>query len=139
MDSLTIIAIAVGSSAVWDDLRHRTISNWISLTGVLSGLTYHSWHGGWHGLVTALEGAALGLAAFLVVYALGGMGGGDVKLMAAFGSLLGPLGILTAVVLICGIGGLMAAASLLVRRQQKAIPYGPAIVLGSWLALFAGR
>jgi len=34
---------------------------------------------------------------------------------------------------------LMAVASLLIRRQQKAIPYGPAIVLGSWLALFAGR
>src|SRR4051812_47502192 len=127
MDSLTIIAIALGSSAVWDDLRHRTISNWISLTGVLSGLAYHSSHRGWHGLATALEGAALGLGVFLVVYALGGMGGGDVKLMAAFGSLLGPSGILTAVVLICGIGGLMAAASLLIRRQQKAIPYGPAI------------
>lgn len=139
MDSLSIIAIAVGSSAVWDDLRHRTISNWISLTGVLSGLAYHSWRGGWLGLLSALEGAALGLSIFLVLYVLGGMGGGDVKLMAAFGSLLRPSGILTAVVLICGIGGLMAAVSLFLRRQQKAIPYGPAIVLGSWLALFAGR
>jgi prepilin signal peptidase PulO-like enzyme (type II secretory pathway) len=34
---------------------------------------------------------------------------------------------------------LMAAASLALRRRRKAIPYGPAIVLGAWLALLAGR
>ena len=67
------------------------------------------------------------------------MRGGDVKLMAAFGALLGPSVTMTAAVLAAVIGALMAAGSLLLFRRRKAIPYGPAIVLGAWLALWAGR
>jgi prepilin peptidase CpaA len=139
MNYLTGMAIALGCSAVLDDLRRGAISNWINLTALAGGLIYHSIHQGWLGLATASGGAALGFAIFLVAYCMGGMGGGDVKLMAAFGALLGPLGILTAAVLASVIGGLMAAGSLALRRRRKAIPYGPAIVLGAWLALLAGR
>jgi prepilin peptidase CpaA len=139
MDWLIVIAVVLGCAAVLDDLRRGAISNWISLPGFLGGLLYHFLHKGWPGLAMAAEGAALGFAIFLIAYRMGGMGAGDVKLMAAFGALLGPLGILTAAVLICVIGGLMAAVSLVIRRHRKAIPYGPAIVLGSWLALLASR
>ncbi len=41
------------------------------------------------GALYALAGAAAGFAVFLIFYLLGGMGGGDVKLMAGFGALLG--------------------------------------------------
>lgn len=139
MNTLTYMAIALGCSAVLDDLRRGAISNWVNLTAIAGGLLYHSIHQGWRGLAASSGGAVLGFAIFLVVYCLGGMGGGDVKLMAAFGALLGPMGILTAAVLTSVIGALMAAASLALRRRRKAIPYGPAIVLGSWLALLAGR
>ena len=44
---------------------------------------------GWPGVLTALAGTAVGFAVFLIFYLLGGMGGGDVKLMAGFGALLG--------------------------------------------------
>ena len=37
----------------------------------------------------ALGGTVVGFAVFLIFYLLGGMGGGDVKLMAGFGALLG--------------------------------------------------
>jgi prepilin peptidase CpaA len=139
MDTLTVIAIALGCSAVLEDLRRGVISNWVSLAALAGGLLYHTIHQGWQGLAMASAGAVLGFAIFLVAYCMGGMGGGDVKLMAAFGALLGPLGILTAAVLAAVIGGLMAAASLALRRHRNAIPYGPAIVLGAWLALLAGR
>ena len=139
MDTLTAMTIALGSIAVVDDLRRGSISNWFNLTAIASGLLYHFIHRGWVGLVMAFAGAVLGFSIFLALYCLGGMGGGDVKLMAAFGALLGPLGILTAALLASVIGGLMAAGSLVLRRHRKAIPYGPAIVLGAWLALLAGR
>jgi prepilin peptidase CpaA len=139
MDTLTYMAIALGCSAVVEDLRRGAISNWVNLTAIAGGLLYHSIHQGWRGLAASCGGAVLGFAIFLAVYCMGGMGGGDVKLMAAFGALLGPLGILTAAVLASVIGGLMAAASLALRSRRKAIPYGPAIVLGAWLALLAGR
>jgi prepilin peptidase CpaA len=76
---------------------------------------------------------------FLVFYLLGGMGGGDVKLMAGFGGLLGPSGILVATLFTGVVGGLLAAVGLVCNRKCRAIPYAPAIVLGSWLALLAGK
>ena len=136
---LTVLAIALGCAAVVDDLRRGLISNWINLLAIAGGLAYHAVHGGWLGLARGLGGMALGFAIFLALYCFGGMGGGDVKLMAAFGALLGPTGILTAALLASIFGGLIAGACLLFRRNRKAIPYGPAIVLGAWLVLLADR
>ena len=44
---------------------------------------------GWRGAGSALLGTLAGASVFLIFYLLGGMGGGDVKLMAGFGALLG--------------------------------------------------
>ena len=139
MDTLAWIAIVLGCAAAAEDLRRRSISNWISLSGIAGGLIYHTVRHGLRGLGVAAAGAAIGFAIFLVVYAMGGMGGGDLKLMAAFGAILGPAGIFTAALLAAILGGLMAAGSLLLNSRKPAIPYAPAIVLGAWLALLGGR
>ncbi len=139
MDARAYIAIIVGCAAAVDDLRRRAISNWICLAGIAGGLIYHLVQHGLMGLLTAAGGALLGFAAFLVFYCLGGMGGGDLKLMAGFGALLGPSGIWVAALLACMIGAVIAAACLLFKSGTRAIPYAPAIVLGAWLSLLAGR
>ena len=139
MDARTFVAVILGCIAAVDDLRRRVIPNWISVGAIAAGLICHTAERGWAGLAASAGGAALGFAIFLVFYCLGGMGGGDLKLMAAFGALLGPQGILLAALLASIIGGLMAAASLIWDRRRRAIPYAPAIVLGAWLALLAGR
>jgi prepilin peptidase CpaA len=72
---------------------------------------------------------------FLLLHWLGGMGGGDVKLMAGFGALLGPSGTVVAAVLASIAGGLLAAGLLLFQPRRASIPYAPAIVLGAWLVL----
>jgi len=83
---------------------------------------------------------------------LGGMGGGDVKLMAGFGALLGAGRLLEAALWTAGIGGIMALAvlgwralrrsspdpgtlSVEEREREASIPYAPAIALGVWLSL----
>ena len=137
MNGLAWISIVLGCAAAIDDLRRRAISNWISVTGVAAGLTYHAWRHGLQGLAVAAAGAAIGFVIFLLVYLMKGMGGGDLKLMAAFGALLGPRGILIAALLIAIIGGIAAAATLIFDRRKRAIPYAPAIVLGSWLVLLS--
>jgi prepilin peptidase CpaA len=138
------IAIAVGLAAAIDDLRRRQISNWIVIAALVSGFAWQVSQQGWNGLLTALAGAAAGFAVFLIFYLLGGMGGGDVKLMAGFGSLLGAGRLLEAALWIAGLGGIMALAVLgwkAIRRVQKtadnkeSIPYAPAIALGVWLSL----
>jgi len=63
------------------------------------------------------------------------MGGGDVKLMAGLGALLGPSDVLLAGLLAAPIGALLAAAISIWAPRRQAIPYAPAIVLGAWLAL----
>jgi prepilin peptidase CpaA len=139
MDAQAYMAIIIGCAAAVDDLRRMVISNWISAAAIAGGLVYHFLQEGPWGLAAAAGGAVLGFGVFLVFYCLGGMGGGDLKLMAGFGALLGPSGIWVAALLACIIGALIAAGCLLLDRRRRAIPYAPAIVLGAWLALLAGR
>ena len=56
---------------------------------LLSGLAYHSAVGGMPGFRASLLGALFGFSVLLVFYVMGGMGAGDVKLMAAVGAWLG--------------------------------------------------
>ena len=132
-------ALALGCAAVIDDLRRRRISNRITIAGLAAGLILGVIHAGWRGLGIAFAGAALGFGLFLLFYCLGGMGAGDLKLMAAFGALLGPAGILLAAVLGAAAGALLAAGAWLFKPRAAAIPYAPAIVAGAWLALFGRR
>lgn len=102
---------------------------------------------GWRGAMSSLLGAVGGFAVFLIFYWLGGMGGGDVKLMAGFGAILGIERLLEAALWTAGCGGVLAAVYVAVatvrnvwsarpaNARVKAIPYAPAIAIGSWLAL----
>ena len=83
------IAGVVGIAAIADDVTRRRISNWIPLSAFIAGLVLHSVQNGWHGAGTALLGTLSGAGVFLIFYLLGGMGGGDIKLMAGFGAVLG--------------------------------------------------
>ena len=152
MNAQVWIAILVGLAAMIDDLARRQIANWIPLAALAGGFGWQIGQSGWSGLLYALDGTAAGFAVFLIFYLLGGMGGGDVKLMAGFGALLGFHRLLEAALWTAGVGGLMAVGVLGVRalrralrldnestakrdRSQDSIPYAPAIALGVWLSL----
>ena len=152
MTALGAISLVVGCAAVGEDLARHRISNWTSGAALAGGIGFHLTGRGWHGGLWAVAGAALGFAVFLVFYLLKGMGGGDVKLMAGFGSLLGPGAILWAAWMAAVAGGLMAVAYAGVTAfrarswsskgrppclRADAIPYAPAIVAGVWLVEFA--
>jgi prepilin peptidase CpaA len=79
----------VGLSASVEDLAKRRISNWIPVAAALAGFAIHIHGNGWKGALSAALGLVAGFCVFLVFYVLGGMGGGDVKLMAGFGAILG--------------------------------------------------
>jgi prepilin peptidase CpaA len=142
------VAGFVGIAAAAEDLLRRTVSNWLPLTALVGGIICQSMANGWPGFGSALLGAIAGFLVFLVFYVLGGMGGGDVKLMAGFGAILGISRLLTAAILTAILGGILAGIVLGVsavryrgRQDVKpplAIPYAPAIVLGAWLTLLAG-
>jgi prepilin peptidase CpaA len=151
------IAALVGIAATIDDLARRRISNWIPGLAFASGLCLQTVHGGWRGAGSALLGTASGAGVFLIFYLLGGMGGGDVKLMAGFGAVLGSRRLFEAALWTAGCGGLMAALVILAHylrglrqsrtqahepaeaasapRRAETIPYAPAIAVGVWLSL----
>jgi len=158
-ETQAILAGAVGIAACIDDLRRRQISNWIPGSAFVSGLVFQTTQHGWRGAGSSLLGTLAGAGVFLIFYLLGGMGGGDVKLMAGFGALLGAKPILVAALWTAGCGGVMALAVIavgLIRdfhrrgkpvskevggssseagRRADSIPYAPAIAAGVWLSL----
>lgn len=76
--------------ACWaSDLRTRHIPN--SLTGIafLAGVALNSFYFGLPGLSQSLLASAVGAGLLLAPFALGGIGGGDVKMMGAAGALVG--------------------------------------------------
>jgi prepilin peptidase CpaA len=75
--------------AAYIDGKQLRVPNWITFPMVLSGLAYNSWTGGWDSFAAALIGMFVGLACLLPLYSVGGMGAGDVKLMAGVGAWLG--------------------------------------------------
>lgn len=137
MTPAVTIALSLGVAAAVEDLRRRRVPNWLTAGGVVGGLACAAW-GGWHGLGMAAAGTVVGFLILLPFHWCGAMGGGDVKLMAAYGSLLGPSGILLAAVLAAVIGGVWAAGAWLRNPRAPAIAYAPAIVLGAWISLLGG-
>jgi len=122
-----------------EDLWRRRISNLTIVAGLGAGLIAQVMLcGWWRGAGIWLAGAAAGFAVFLVFYLAGGMGGGDIKLMAAFGACLGAGQILRAAFFTAIVGALLACGYLLagrIRRQRTdAIPYAPAILVGTLLS-----
>jgi len=146
IDTISILkltlAAGVSAAVVVDDIRHRRISNTLCALLLLTGTLSFGFARGWSGLADGFLGAALGFVVFLIPYGLGGLGGGDVKLMAGFGAVIGMHGVLPALVLVAVAGAATSVFYLLwsrLRRQSipVAIPYAPAIVAGSLFVAFS--
>lgn len=148
------------------DLRQRKILNIVTLPSIVIGLVYYSWTMGWTGFVYSGQGALVGLGLLLIPFLMGGMGAGDVKLMAAIGALQGTAFVFYAFLYTAIIGGLISLV-ILARAHRLAgfirttlilfatgnrgsidfthddkakltFPYGIAIVLGTACAYIWG-
>jgi prepilin peptidase CpaA len=134
-------AIAGSVPAVIEDLWRRRISNAVCAMLLAGGLLLGSMETGMRGLGHSILGAAAGFSVFLIFYLMRAMGGGDVKLMAGYGALLGVRDILLAAVIAALAGALIALASVAFARLRgtsaEFIPYAPAIAFGSLVILLS--
>jgi prepilin peptidase CpaA len=95
------------------------VPNWITFPLVIGGWVYSTWAFGWAGLGWSLAGTAVGLGLLLPLYAVGGMGAGDVKLLAGVGAWVGAMVTLYAFCVSAIVGGLIALAMVGWRRAWK--------------------
>ena len=116
MRLLDLAAIGVATAACVYDLRSRRIPNALTFGAAAAACAAALATGGSAALVSSMTGWLVGLLLFLPVYALGGMGAGDVKLLAAIGAWLGPLDVFYAA-LYTGIAG--AALAIVIMYTHR--------------------
>jgi prepilin peptidase CpaA len=109
MVSLVVVLV----SAMCTDIRSSRIPNWITLTAMGFALFLHAWFDGVPGALFSLGGLVTGLGLFLFFYLSGGIGAGDVKLMAAVGAMVGPYGALMSSLLAILVGGVYALGAMI--------------------------
>jgi prepilin peptidase CpaA len=84
-----LVSFVLVEAAIIDG-RTLRVPNWLTYHFFFGGLVFAFMRGGSPFLLSSLEGACVGLISLLPLYAIGGMGAGDVKLMAGLGAWLGP-------------------------------------------------
>jgi len=112
------VSIVLVVAAVIDG-RELKVPNWITFPLVISGWIYSAVFFGWAGLAWSLVGTGVGLALLLPAYAIGGMGAGDVKLLAGVGAWVWGTVTFYAFCVSAIVGGLIAVAMILYQRKWQ--------------------
>lgn len=137
---VVLLAVALVAAAV-GDIRTRTIPNWLTLAVAAAAIPYW-WLSDlalWPDVAVRVGVAAAVFAVFAAAFALGMMGGGDVKLVAAIALWLPPGAVIFLIAVMSLAGGaltlVMLARHKLARRTGAVeVPYGVAIAFaGLWL------
>ncbi|HZT29904.1 MAG TPA: A24 family peptidase [Bryobacteraceae bacterium] len=123
-----LIVLLVLPAAVFD-IRSRRIPNWLVLAGALLGFALNWFLYGLAGLREAALGFALAFGVYFVFHALHAMGGGDVKLMAAIGSMVGPVSWLQIFLLTSVLGGVAALLLVAWRGRLRKTFWNVAFIL----------
>lgn len=146
--------------ACYGEIKSRRIPNWMTLGGIVLGLGAAAIEGGTQGLIDSALGLALTGGVFLPFCLLGVVGGGDMKLMAAVGAIVGWPMALRVMCDTCVAGGIIAVAIMawkgvllvtlanvfriifgMPRKSQglqnpPMVPYALAITIGTLIAVF---
>jgi prepilin peptidase CpaA len=121
-----LLVALVWAAAV--DVRTRRIPNWLSLSLLAAGLTRALMPQAPITIGHAVTGGLAGLALLLPLFVLKGVGGGDVKLLAAVGTWLGPAGVLTVYIIEAMVGMVMAVAQAIAQGRLGALMQNSALV-----------
>jgi prepilin peptidase CpaA len=116
-----VLSMLLVLAAAWYDASYRRIPNWLTLPSILVGWVLALLLGGPVALKWSAVGFGFGLGVFLLPWLFGGMGGGDVKLMAGLGAILGWPMVLWVALLSCVVALLLCAVRSLIDRKLLAV------------------
>jgi len=114
---LLICALVTATIGAVTDIRDRRIPNRLTYGGLATALAVRCALSGWFGLRAGLAGLLLGGGIFYLLFLLGGMGGGDVKLMAAVGAWAGTAQAVAILIAAAIAGGILAVCYIGFRKQ----------------------
>ncbi|MGM0881730.1 MAG: A24 family peptidase [Bacillota bacterium] len=123
-NAVLLIVVAI---CVVTDLKSRKIYNKVIFPTLVFAFALHAVVDGWSGTLHALLGFAVGLSILLIPYLMGGMGAGDVKLLAVIGAIKGAGFVWNASIYMAIFGAVMALGVLLfkdgIRKRLRFIGY----------------
>lgn len=155
LNCLLLVTLAI---SVYTDLKSRKIYNKVIYPASLLAFLSHFVNDGWSGLLFSFEGFLMGMGLLIIPFFLGGIGAGDVKLLALIGAVNGWVFTLYTGIYMALVGGVVALFLILFQKgmlrklvlilfgarykqnmsfllnPQKRYPYGPAIAAGAVLA-----
>ena len=148
---LYFIFIAMLIVITFIDIDHQIIPDVISLPGIPIGVLFAALSRNqeiWGALIESLIGILAGggslylvALTYKTVTGKDGMGGGDIKLLAMIGALIGWKGVLftifagSAIGTLLGIGGMLYSKNM---NMKLAIPFGPFLSMGAVIYIFFG-
>jgi leader peptidase (prepilin peptidase)/N-methyltransferase len=143
---LTLIGWGLSSIlviVVFIDIDHHLIFDRFSVFTILLAFAYHIYVSDVSLLNIGL-GFIIGGGFLFLIAILGAMGGGDIKIMASFGFLLGFPKVLLALYLSFIIGGLISLLYIIIckiksQKVNREIPFGPYLCIGTWLTFYYGN
>jgi prepilin peptidase CpaA len=118
--ALLIVALTLAITAAVFDVREHRIPNWLTYPAIVLGLLLRGGLFGLKGLGSAVAGLLLAGGIMFLFYAVRAMGAGDVKLMAAIGSLVGPEHAIVVLLATAICGGVMAIVYAVYRGRMGA-------------------
>ena len=113
-----LVSITLIVAAIIDGYKLK-VPNWITFPMVIGGWIASAILFGWAGLGSSLLGTAVGLGLLLPLYAIGGMGAGDVKLLAGVGAWMGATNTAWAFVVSAFVGAALALCMVIYRRKWR--------------------
>ena len=114
---LLICAFVFALAGSVEDVRSRKIPNSLTYFGIIAALSVRLFVLGWPGLRDGLIGTLIGGGIFFFLFLVGGMGGGDVKLMAAVSGFAGVTQIVNLLIAAAIGGGAMAIIAMLYQQR----------------------
>ncbi len=103
---ILLVGLGIGLLiAAFTDIRESRIPNWLTGSLAFFGVSVHTIVDGWPGFLFSVQGMAIGLLCLIFFYIKGGMGAGDVKLLAAIGAVLGTVQVVYAFCFAALLGG----------------------------------
>lgn len=156
---LNILLIFILLICIYTDIKSRKIYNKVLYPALLVTFVSHLIMNGWVAVLYSVVGLCVGLAILFIPYLMGGMGAGDVKLLALIGAIKGSAFVFQTSIYMALIGAVMALFIILFRKgrfrsvmlflysrmhkvkmplfldKRKVYPYGVAIAFGAFVSL----